>query len=450
MKWRFNPGLSTRVAIAFGAISLVVALVLSGATYFFVRVYLVQQREAAALNRALIESRVVDASLKDTNDPSTALGTIPAATDSQVLIRVNGEWFSSGVTVSPLDLPPSLLEEAEQGGAWQRFSAEKSTFLAVAIPLEADTVFVEVFSFSELDQTLEVLGWVLALASAGAFLVGGAVGRYAGRRLLAPLVELKTGAQRITEGELATRVPIGSDPDLAAISQAFNEMASTLEERIERERRFSGNVSHELRSPLTGILGTAELLEKRSDQLPDREAALIEALSRQVRRFSATVLDLLEISRIGGDETVQNEVIDVSSLIDDVLSSRGLDTSLRQGEDVRLATDPRRFERIVSNLVENAQRHGEGLKAITVEQGPETFRLMVDDAGPGVPEDMARQIFEPFSRGDVTRPDGAGLGLAIVREQVRLLGGEVSVTESPYFGARFVVSLMRPADRDEV
>jgi two-component system sensor histidine kinase MtrB len=440
-----KAGLTNRVAVGFGVISLMVALAVSGATYLFARVYLVQERETAALNRTLIDSRVVDAALSDGKDPATALEDVPTTTDSQSMLNVGGEWFSTNVTISPSDLPRALLESADPEGSWQRFSVQSSTFLGIAVPVSGG-VFVEMFSFAELDQTLSILGWVLAGASLGAFLVGGAVGRYAGHRLLRPLRELSDGARRITAGDLAARVPVDEDPDLSAISSAFNDMAEAVEDRIERERRFSGNVSHELRSPLTGILGMAELLEENRENLPKRDATLVAALVSQVRRFSATVLDLLEISRIGGDEIIRSESIDVGLLVDEILRNRGLSVDLRTGDDFRILTDPRRFERIIGNLVENAERHGDGLRQVTLERGPETIRLMVDDAGPGVSDDLAAQIFEPFSRGDSTAQEGAGLGLAIVREQIRMLGGEVSVESSPQGGARFVVTLVRGFD----
>lgn len=435
-----RAGLANRVAIAFALISLVVALVVSGATYFGARLYLVQQREDAALNRALIDARILDAELSRGTRPGNALDSLPETEDSQKLLRVGPVWYSSNVTVSPGDLPAALLE-LDESGAQQRFTASSGdTYLAVAVPVTGG-LFVEVFSFEELDSALTILGWVLVAASLAAFLVGGGVGRATGNRLVRPLTDVADGARRITAGDLRARVPVGEDPDMAAISTAFNEMADAVQDRLERERRFSANVSHELRSPLTGIMGTADLLESRLDRLPEREATLVEALNRQVRRFSATVLDLLEISRIGGDQLVQAEQIDTGLLIDELLAGRGLDTSLHRGDEVWLVTDPRRFERVVGNLIDNAQRHGEGLTDLLVERTDTGLRLTVDDAGPGIPEDLAGQIFEPFARGDSTSQDGAGLGLAIVREQVRLLGGNVEVERSDAGGARFVVEV---------
>lgn len=434
------PGLSGRVAFTFGVISLVAALAVSGATYASARLFLVQQRETSALSRALVDARVVDVALSEDVAPGRVLSKLPGISGSGGLLLVDGEWFSSNVTVAPSDLPPDLLNDAYPDGAWMRFSGQSGeTMLAVAIPVEGG-MFVETSSFAELDQTLRMLGWVLAVASLAAFAVGAAVGRYAGRRLLRPLHELAVGSKRITEGDLRARVPVGEDPELGAISRAFNEMADAVQERIGQEKRFSANVSHELRSPLTGILGTAELLEHSRDRLPPRESSLIAALVRQVRRFSVTVLDLLEISQIGGDEPVQKESIEIAALIDEVLVSRGLPTTLRAGDTPRLRTDPRRFERIVGNLVDNAERHGQSLIQVTVEHGLGEVRLIVDDAGPGVPDEMAERIFEPFERGETTDQDGAGLGLAIVREQVRVLKADVAVSRSPFKGARFTVT----------
>lgn len=437
-----RAGLANRVAFAFALISLFVALIVSGATYLATSVYLLQQREDAALGRALVDTRVVDAALVEGVKEGRALDRLPTTEDSQALLRADEVWYSSNVTVSPRELPDGLLAAAGgQGGAWQRFAVSSGeVFLAVAIPVSGG-VFVETFSFGALDQVLTTLRLVLVAASIVAFIIGGGVGRAAGNRLLRPLGDVANGARRITAGDMRARVPVAEDPDLSAISTAFNDMAAAVQDRLERERRFSANVSHELRSPLTGIVGTADLLERRIDRLPDREASLIRALGSQVRRFSTTVLDLLEISRIGGDEVVQTESLDVGGLVDEQLVARGLPTTLRVGEDFAMMLDPRRFERIVGNLIDNAQRHGHGVTSVALERVSGGMRLTVDDAGPGVPMELAQQIFEPFARGDATSAHGAGLGLAIVREQVRLLGGTVAVTPAPGGGARFVVEL---------
>jgi len=438
-----RAGLANRVAFAFAMISLFVAVSVSGATYIGTSFYLLQEREDSALSRAQIDARIVDAALAEGIKEGKALDRLAVSEGTDQLLFVDGVWFATNVSVVPEDdIPQDLLVAAEaEGGAIQRF--EDSTgdkFLAIAIAVDGG-IFVDVFSLATLDQVLGILGAVVVGASIIALFVGGVVGKAAGNRLLRPLGDVADGARRITAGDMSARVPIPPDPDISAISVAFNDMAAAVQDRLERERRFSANVSHELRSPLTGIVGTADLLERRVEDLPEREANLVLGLGRQVRRFSAMVLDLLEISRIGGDQVVQWESIDVGLLIDEQLNSRGLSRSLRSGDDFAMMLDPRRFERIVGNLIDNAQRHGDGLTAIEVERTGTGMRLIVDDSGPGIEREVREQIFEPFARGDGTQVEGAGLGLAIVAEQIRLLGGTVEVDQSPQGGARFVVEL---------
>ena len=148
-------GLANRVALAFALISLVVALVVSGATYFGARLYLVQQRENAALNRALIDARILDAQLSQGARPGKALESLPETEDSQKLLRVDSTWYSSNVSVSPRDLPAELLDMAATSGALQRFTAASGdTYLAVTVPVSNGT-FVETFSFKELNSALD-------------------------------------------------------------------------------------------------------------------------------------------------------------------------------------------------------------------------------------------------------------------------------------------------------
>ncbi len=419
-----------------------VALVVSGATYIGTSVYLLQERETSALSQAQMDARIVDAALRDDVRPGKALDQLAVTEGNSPLLLVDGDWFGGRSDLPPEEIPATLVDAAKtDGGALQRFeAADGAVYLGIAISVE-DAVFVDLFALQTLDQILGILGAVVVTGTILAFFVGGLVGKAAGNRLLRPLSDVADGARQIRAGDLSARVPIPPDPDISAISVAFNDMAAAVQNRLERERRFSANVSHELRSPLTGIVGTTDLLEHRVEQLPEREANLIRALSPQVRRFSAMVLDLLEISRIGGDQIVQLESIEVGHLVDDQLTARNLPVSLRQGENFAMMLDPRRFERIVGNLIDNAERHGGGVTRIQVERAGPHLRLTVDDSGPGVPPEISGQIFEPFARGEGAHQDGAGLGLAIVNEQIRLLGGTVEVLQSPSGGARFLVEL---------
>lgn len=442
-------GLRARVALTFGVLSLVVALAVSGTTYALARVYLLNQRETAALSRALIDARAAAAALDGGAAPAKALDQIPSVGTSQPLLRFDGEWYTTGVTVSPESLPPNLLDLAqEQGGAWQRFDVGTEPYLAVAVDLPQG-VYVEVFPLRDLDATFVIAGWVLLALVLLSFAAGAGVGRYAGARILRPLRDVTDGARQLGLGDYSVRLHPTGDPDLDVISDSFNDMAAAVQSQISRERRFTANVSHELRSPLTSVLGTAELLERRRESLADRDASIVDVLVRQVRRMSQMVLDLLEISSVTSDTDLQWEATDITALCCAVLRDRGLDESLVHGPQTLANTDARRFERILGNLVDNAQRHGEGLTRIDIasRDADGCVVITVDDEGPGIDEEEATRLFEPFSRGSgAAGTEGAGLGLALVREQAHRLGAEVTIGVNPAGqGSRFTVVL--PEDR---
>lgn len=444
-------GLRTRVAIAFGLLSLVIAAAVSSATYFFASYYLLNQREDAALTRALLDSRAVGAQLSTGATPTEALEQIPSIGASQALVRVAGTWYTPGVTVPPDALPVGLLETAARdGGAQQRADIGGEPYFVVAVQL-TDAMYVEVFSLQDLNRTLTIGGWLLIVQTAIAGGLGALIGRYTVGQILRPLRRLGAGARRIASGDLGTRIDETGDRDLDPIAGSFNEMAEAVQSRIQRERRFSANVSHELRSPLTTVVGTADLLDRRREDLPEREAKLITVLVEQVHRMSQMLLDLLEISRIGGDDPIQVESVDVSLLCLDVVRVRNLPDALVTGDKPVIRTDGRRFERIVGNLVENAQRHGDGVEQVRVERLAETVRVYVEDRGPGIDPAQLDKLFEPFSRGeDAHHTSGAGLGLAIAREQANLLNAELIVENRESGGVRFIVEIpVTRGDDDE-
>ena len=453
-------GLRTRVALAFGLLSLIIAGAVSGATYSVARWYLLNQREDSAITRAVLDSRSVDASLAADLAPVTALEQVPSVGTSQPMIQVQGVWYTSGVTVPPASLPASLLSTAaKDGGSQQRTTIGDEEYLLVAIQL-GTSVYVEVFPLRDLDLVLTIGGWLLVIQTLFAGIIGVFVGRYTFARIIRPLLRLGAGARRIASGELSTRIQLMRDPDLDPIATSFNGMAESVQSRIKREQRFSANVSHELRSPLTAVVGTAELLERNLDDLPEREQRLIGTLQTQTARMSQMLLDLLEISRIGNDDPLLKESVSVTTLCLDAIHVRGLPEDLIHVEDEGdhlITTDTRRFERIVGNLIDNANRHGGGVTAIHIARishsDPEHIVVAVEDAGPGIPVDEVPKLFEPFTRGeDAKETSGAGLGLAIAIEQSHLLDVELRVESVDPHGARFVMEIpvaIEPEDVDE-
>jgi signal transduction histidine kinase len=256
----------------------------------------------------------------------------------------------------------------------------------------------------------------------------------------------------IAGGRLDTRVAVVDDADLGALVTSFNEMARALQERIERDARFASDVSHELRSPLTTLTASIQVLEARRDELPERSQAALELLVADAQRFRAMVEDLLEISRFdAGAAHLELDEVRISEL---VCNAVGLGTETDVEVDIEAAAadcwvrvDKRRMVRVVANLLGNADRYAGGATRVTVGRVDDHVRIGVEDAGPGVPEEDRERVFERFARGAGSAGrrgsgEGVGLGLALVREHVQLHGGRVWVEgrdDSP--GARFVVEL---------
>ena len=442
-------GLRARVALAFGLLSLVIAGAVSGATYSVARWYLLNQREDFAITRAVLDSRSVAASLTAGSTPVVALEQVPSVGTSQPMVQVQGIWYTSGVTVPPDALPASLLSvAAKDGGAQQRTTIGDEQYLLVAIQLDTG-IYVEVFPLRDLDLVLTIGGWLLVVQTLFAGIIGIFIGRYTFARIIRPLLRLGAGARRISSGEFSTRIPLMRDPDLDPIAASFNGMAESVQSRIKREQRFSANVSHELRSPLTAVVGTVELLERNLLDLPEREQRLIGTLQTQTARMSQMLLDLLEISRIGNDDPLLKETVSATTLCLDAIHVRGLSEDLIDVDDTDehlITTDTRRFERIVGNLIDNANRHGGGVTAIRIARTSDTdpvhIVIAIEDEGPGIPPDEVPKLFEPFTRGeDAKETSGAGLGLAIAIEQAHLLEVELRVESVEPHGARFVMEI---------
>jgi signal transduction histidine kinase len=437
-------GLRTRVALVFAVLSMVVAVLVASGIYLVSRTYLTNQRQSVALTRALADARSVDAGIAGGTQPGEVLSQLPVVGASQALMRVGSVWYSRGSTVSPADIPVSLIDlTLTEGGAQQTFVIGDEYFYAVAVYTRSG-LYVELFPLSDLLETLRNGALLLVLLALGAFVVGGAIGRYVGGLLMRPLRRMRAGAQRLAAGDLTVRLPDTGDPDLDPISDSFNEMAVAVASRIERERRFVANVSHELRSPLTTVVATAELLEEHHETFPPREARLVTSLATQSRRLTRILLDLLEISSVTARAPVQRDATDLAALIEAVLTGRNLETELLLGDRPTVVTDARRIERVMANLIDNATRHGHGVRQILVVAGDGRVRIHVDDGGPGVHPDEVERLFEPFARGSGVaerRIEGAGLGLAIVREQAEAIDGSVTVSTSPFGGARFTLDL---------
>jgi signal transduction histidine kinase len=277
-------------------------------------------------------------------------------------------------------------------------------------------------------------------------------------RAVRPLADAAQAAQLIAGGRLDTRLEVTDDPDLGLLANSFNDMAAALQTRVERDARFASDVSHELRSPLMTLAASAEVLQSNRAEMPERAQIALDLMVSDVTRFQGLVADLLEISRFdaGAVRLHREELIVAEFVRQAVAVSSAPDTPITvsdRGERLLINGDRRRLARVLANLIDNARFHGGGPVGVFVTEALGESEpighvwIAVEDDGPGVPVEERQLVFERFARGAVAgrrgASDGAGLGLALVDEHIRLHGGRVWVEDraDDEPGARFVIEL---------
>jgi len=442
--------LRARITITFALVTLCATLLVSVSTFILAKQYLVEQRERSSIRQTFLNARLARDLLESgEREPQEVLDATVGEVGTLALLRVGGQWFASGVAADPNDLPASIITSLDEGAAaHQRVVRAGQPRLIVGVPLgDTGTQYLEIVPLDSLQRTFRTLVVSLLIGSAGTSVAGMFVGLYVSRRVLRPLTKMSAVAAGITAGDTTARLDAQGDRDLVSLVESFNEMVDALQARIAREQRFASDVSHEMRTPLTVLKASVQLVEQRSPDLPPRALEAVAMMSRQVSYFERLVLDLLEISRL--DAGVEQPVLEETDLVE-FLSAISADvdgpavTTTSSGP-VRTGIDRRRVERIVRNLLENAQRYAGGATAVVVGIEDAHFvTIDVEDAGGGIPDDERQHLFERFWRGRDARHQeskGSGLGLALVADHLRLLGGSIDVGASPSHGAKFTVRL---------
>lgn len=486
-------GLASRTTIALALGALVVSVIVSLLTFVVARSSFVAERRRAAERLAFTNAAEAQQSLagRTGRSVSSVLRSQHRPGSSASLLQSGSATYRSNDAEVSLDVVPVELRRrmeassrnprSDTASGWQIARDGSGSRLVIGIRLPSvSATFYEISSLADLDGSLRNLGRALTLAALASTAGSAIVGRSVSRRVVRPLRNVAGAAGDIASGRLETRLELTGDSDLDPLVRSFNDMAASLQTRIEREARFASDVSHELRTPLTALTAAVELLEGGREELSERNQKIVDVLGNQSRHFRRLVLDLLEISRFDANAAeLVAEVIDLPSFVQQLVALQGstaeVDASGLHHPEVRL--DKRRVERIVANYLQNAANYasgavrvelrdaasvpveivststilGPGSDALTGEDGPEAHRrivIAVEDQGPGIGADDRALLFERFRRGAAHQRGsgikGTGLGLALVAAHAQLHGGRAWVEERPGGGARFCAELVEP------
>ncbi|MDD2545322.1 MAG: ATP-binding protein [Burkholderiaceae bacterium] len=263
------------------------------------------------------------------------------------------------------------------------------------------------------------------------------------RRLTQRLETLRRGVQKFGEGDLAVRVPLQGQDEVADLARQFNAAAARIETLVASHKSLLANASHELRSPLTRIRMGLELMGGHQPSPAFRDEIL-----RNIAELDQLVDEILLASRLDSREADVGSV----ELVD--LIGLAAEECARVDADLDVGGSPALLEvqgvakllrRALRNLLENARRYSSGEITVTVQASAAQITLRVCDRGPGVPADQRERIFEPFYRlpGASERAGGVGLGLALVRSIASRHQGRVHCEDHAGGGACFVLQLPR-------
>ena len=342
----------------------------------------------------------------------------------------------------------SLQEAVDTRGDDQPDDAEE---IYISIPEDKWDEFANDFSVQVYNNKADYRKNSLIITAVLA-LLGGVATYFISGHALRPLREFSDKIEKVQAQNLAdSRIEENQVKELNQLSVSYNRMLERLSDAFEIQRQFTANAAHELRTPLALMQVQLDLYHSNSH--PDNDADTVQMIKMvteqndRLNKMVKTLLDMSELQTVGRDD----EII-LDALVDEVLEDL---EPLAEGKNIRLIGKCKDITmvgsdiliyRLVYNLVENAIKynHSGGQVTVTADRREKHVYLSVKDTGTGIPEELKERVFEPFFRVDKSRSrelGGVGLGLALVREIVRVHDGNITVKSNPSGGTIFEVVL---------
>lgn len=284
-----------------------------------------------------------------------------------------------------------------------------------------------------------------------AVFIGGILTYYVSGKALDPVRALNEQVKNINTHNLDESLAVPSTNDeLAELTSSFNDMTDKLAQAFAMQKRFSADAAHELRTPLAVLQTKLDVFLKRNQHSAEEYGALISTFQKQITRMRSLVTELLEIANM--EHEVQKQDVPLDLLLEDVVNDlipvakeKRIALNLKNG-GLSVSGDYGLLYRAFYNLCENAIKYNteNGKVFVGTSETGEDIIVTVADTGIGIPNDMKKQIFEPFYRVDKSRSremGGAGLGLALVDSIIKKHNGTIKITDNESGGSRFTVTL---------
>jgi signal transduction histidine kinase len=434
----FTRAFGLRLAVWYATLFVVGAIAIVFLTYYLTAVSLAQR------DRQILQGKLGDYAAAYLRGGINVLAaTVRAeqqAAPERLFVRVVDRGVEAVVLSSPNGWDPTTLETASVRLA-------DGTLVQVGKSTEAREDLLARFRAALGTVTL----LIVVVALSGGWLVT--------QSALAPLRRLTQAVRRIiVTGRTDARVPVSGTGDaLDELTALFNAMLDKIEGLVTAMRGALDNVSHDLRTPLTRLRGTAEMaLAGQPD--PERYREALADCVEESDRVLVMLNTLMDISEAeSGTMQLRREPVRLSDVVEravdlyrDVAEAKGVTISVASGagrsvvDDVVVNADRTRLEQVAANLIDNAVKYtpSGGRVEIEVDREGANAVIQVRDTGPGIPADELPRIWDRLFRGDTSRTErGLGLGLSLVKAVVEAHGGTVSVATQPGAGSAFKISL---------
>lgn len=445
--------------------------------WFFICLLIIESVSMLVLHRHVVDSLVkeeFDSLLARGNSHRDVLETsytsetlqhivlMESNTDTEVvIIDENGSVIDS--SVQKINLPPYI----NQSGSPSRDSVvqddwKQERFIATVSPFRSEdgsTGYVYMLKSTDtLQKVIQQLNHHFAIAVVVIMFFLLITNIFLIKLLTKPLIRMKDATQKISDGDFSVKLPVKTKDELGELAESIQSLANNLNHLQKERKEFLASISHELRTPLTYIKGYADLGRKPNLE----ESARLEYLNiihEESNRVSSMLEDLFELAKMDQNAfSIQPQRMDMEKFILPIyekarpaFENAGIHLMFKTNQNFETLIDPRRFEQIVLNVLDNALKYSSGGSITTIQlskKGNECL-LSIEDEGKGIPKEDIPYVLDRFYRVEKSRSrltGGVGLGLSIVKELVEAHGATLSITSKQTVGTAVTIEWKESED----